>query len=137
MNDLTKKVLLRAAELVERGWCQCALGARKMEPEDVFVGTVRTSCGTMGVIMKAALLPKADVLCLDGALILATHEVMGIALDEVWWSGAYKDAQRALTEALLQDIWGLYAAEVSYVGWNDMKWRTQGEVAALCRLAAV
>lgn len=129
-DDLTKKVLVRTAELVERGWCQYVLGLRTPERPESFSAlfTHFTHAGRIA-IMSPALLEKAELLCLDGALLLATHEVTGIALDVVAWSQTYQDAQYAL-HAKLQP------SAVSYVMWNDAVLRTQDEVVALCRAAA-
>jgi len=130
MNEITKKVLLRAAELVERGWCQYALGTRSKMMDAFWSGETRISYQVP--INRPHGLLTAERVCLDGALMLAVHEVTGHNLEELAQSSAYRDARDVMTDAVHARSDG----SPSYVIWNDRSDRTAEEVAALCRKVA-
>lgn len=129
IDQVRRKVLLRAAELVERGWCQGTLGMKAVDQAhavgDPLLDRPYRHLGHLSIQDQ---LVAADRLCLDGAVMLAIHEVTGQDLTAVTQSSFYRAAREALKAAL--PSW------TSYVSWNDMAGRTAEEVAALCRKAA-
>lgn len=141
MNDeMTKKVLLRTAELVDRGWCQGTLGSRLRTWEPSFNGEEPRHF-QVGISYPAGL-AYADRVCLDGALMLAVHEVTGEDLDRIGQVPLYRAAGDAIKTQVARTAYGGGPVDwpdvglTSYVSWNDESGRTAEEVAALCRKAA-
>ena len=118
------KVLERAAELVERGWCTGAFGTAN------------------GVSVGLEGLEAADALCAVGAISLVITEVLGLQratpvptnrrLSPDWYmTPEFAAARRAIIRQLHAKFPSLY----DLVRWNDFHGRTGDEVAALFRAA--
>jgi len=112
---MTAKVLRRAAELVEQGWCQGGLARQKSHGNFV-----------------EPFSPLAVEWCAEGALVMAAYEATGmLPFTEdglTLLRGLFEAVQRVLPNdsARAQDI----------AAWNDQSSRTADEVAALFRRAA-
>lgn len=112
MNDahMDAKVLRRAAEIVEQGWCQHEYAFMNGAPLQVSA-------------MEIERFLIADAVCLEGAFIRARYEITG---------------ERTMSAELgglsLATVLGL-AGGVAY-RWNDAPGRTADEVAAALRAAA-
>ena len=110
MEHQDAKVLRRAAEIVDQGWCQKAL-ARTADSGFLSADAAR----------ETPFHPQAGQWCLLGAVMLAHREVTG-EMGAYAWSGAYSRAERVLGEGAVE--------------WNNTPGRTADEVATLLRRAA-
>ena len=120
MGD-TNKVLLRAAELVEQGWCQ-------------HVGAQRAG---HSVPWNAA---DVDQVCLTTAVARAVGEITGEPIGEsVNEAGLVAFVQHPLLVASAERLYACYPEwtdGMAPIRWNNTPGRTADEVAALLRRAA-
>ena len=110
MEHQDAKVLRRAAEIVDQGWCQNALAL-------TVDGKV-----LRGDTQETFLHPQAGQWCLLGAIMLAYREVTG-SMDGRGWCDVYLRVNGHVRGA-------------SAIAWNNAPGRTADEVAALMRRVA-
>lgn len=131
-----KKILHRAAELVERGWCQDSLGVKRVG----FLGVSRMP-------VSSAALAQADEVCAIGALNLAIHEITGVDMVNPEFLNSLTPLVianppfEAIRAPILHKIQALLPplnnGRTNFLApWNDAKGRKAEEVAALFRQAA-
>ncbi len=117
---MTSKILERAAELVERGWCQDVIGIE-------WEGWPRVAN-----FVTLDSLERADKLCAVGALSLAITELLG--LQRVDLNGYIVPEFEAVRDQILGST--LLDPKYPMAIWNDGPGRTADEVAALFRASA-
>ena len=112
----TQKVLMRAAELVDQGWCQ----------------DVAARCAGLPVRWNT---PEVDQVCLSTALGRAVHDVTGewpeTTVEGFAWGGPLEATARAMVRVCPE--WRDGGAPIR---WNNAHGRTAEEVAGLLRRAA-
>lgn len=124
---MVDKVLLRAAEIVEAGWCQY----RYTMPAGTGLGDVLTP-NLIGIGRAQA---GVDRFCLMGALAKATMEIKGLDNKDatamsIFGEHEMEGAVDRLDRRIMGRGQGLLAP------WNDTPGRTADEVAALLRAEA-
>lgn len=132
------KVLHAAADLLEKGWCQGALGQR--EHRIMEHGLVRVTRDFVR-LRDFRVGAEIDQLCLMGGLMKAVMDLYG----EDWPNVLYENQtalQRAMVMSYLQAgqavsrvATGLSPVTIST--WNDDRKRTQADVVDVVRRAAV
>jgi hypothetical protein len=129
------KVLMAAADLLERGWCHRSLGIRD-----------RASCWQAARKLGLPILyttahefqpgMEIDRLCLQGALLKAAVDLSGVGWpvkegtvtpEQEAMRASYTAAERAVGEEICDTGFS------SVARWNDVAGRTQAEVVALVR----
>lgn len=130
MDAMDRKVLRRAAELVDRGWCQMALG--------------QAGHASLSRVTQALL--GSDRLCAVGAISVAIHEVLGVRLptDEIADDPASPEPYARPLDPFwpIRDrlVWSCQKAMDGPMStldaWNDTEGRTADQVADLLRRAS-
>ena len=104
MEDFDEQIFERAAQFVERGWCQ---------------GVSATTVEGVKVQFEHA---EAARFCGMGALARALHEAG-------WWCAETQSMAFQLAQRKLATV----AEGISFTSWNDKLVRTKEEVAAVLR----
>ena len=111
-------VLERAAEYCEGGWCQHSMGRDENDKPTGATG-VTTICW-----------------CASGALICATHRIVGTGAGAALWNGVEWETTRAVERAI-KARWPYYDEPINAIPtWNDAPGRTQAEVVETLNVAA-
>ena len=111
-------VLERAAEQCETGWCQHVMGKDEH-------GVPSGANGATTICW-----------CASGALIVATHRIVGSGASASLWIGVEWETTRAVERAI-KARWPYYDEPINAIPtWNDEPARTKAEVVETLNVAA-
>ena len=116
-DEMATKALLRAAELVEQGWCQ-GVAARR---------------AGVAVLWNA---PAVDQVCLTTALGRAVGELTGEPVAETSGRGFAAHPILVVAARRLYAIFPVWADGYAPIRWNNTPGRQADDVAAVLRRAA-